>query len=156
MPDERMRNEAEHVLARIWEALAEATTQRTGFTRAVLATATVEGQPRARSVIVRDFTKDPERIALTTDIRSAKVAEIHDNQQVSLVFYDEATSVQCRAEGIATVIPEEPDNQTLLELSAWISIELQALDWLDLSDEPHQRWQFVRRRGTWQGQPVAP
>ena len=40
MPDEHLRTDAEHVLASIWEALERAATQRTGFTREILATAT--------------------------------------------------------------------------------------------------------------------
>lgn len=48
------------LLASIWESLRAATTQRTGFTLATLATVTAAGQPRARSVIARDFDTGPE------------------------------------------------------------------------------------------------
>ena len=61
------------LLASIWETLRAATTQRTGFTLATLATVTAAGQPRARSVIVRDFVTDPERVCLATHADSDKV-----------------------------------------------------------------------------------
>lgn len=186
---ESLRNETRDVLANIWRAVEQATTQRTGFTRATLATATTGGQPRARSVIVRDFSTDPERIGFATDIRAAKVAELQRNPQVALVFYNDDTAVQCRAEGSATLVTDDAvrhrawqmlaphtqqtyasaaipgaalnsvdasDDRTPFERFGWISIELHSLDWLDLSEDPHQRWQFQRHGTSWSGQRITP
>lgn len=177
------------LLGAIWSDLAQATTRRTGFTRAALATATADGQPRVRSIIVRDFTTNPARIAFATAMRSAKVTEIRHNPQVGLLFYDDDRSVQCRVEGLATVVTDdvtrrrawealgshtrqtydsaavpgalhgtvdESDQRTPFERFAWISVDLKAIDWLDLSDQPHQRWQFQRRGTAWDGQLVNP
>lgn len=101
----------EHVLENIWEALREATTQRTEFTRAALATVTTAGQPRVRSVILREFATHPERIGFATDVRSAKIAEIHANPQVALAFYDAMTDTQLRIEGTAVVVTDHDQRQ---------------------------------------------
>lgn len=39
---------------------------------------------------------------------------------------------------------------------AWIRIELERLDWLDLAVDPHQRWQFWRDADSWRGQRIVP
>jgi hypothetical protein len=102
-----------NVLERIWETLRQATTQRTGFTLATLATVTTTGQPRARSVILREFATAPERIAFATDARSAKVAEIQANPGVALACYDPTTDTQLRMEGTATVVTDELERQRI-------------------------------------------
>ncbi|HEY4558147.1 MAG TPA: pyridoxamine 5'-phosphate oxidase family protein [Enteractinococcus sp.] len=95
----------------ISQALVAATTRRTGFTLATLATVTPAGRPRVRSLILRQFAADPERLFFATDARSAKVAEIRANPQVALAMYDDAQSVQLRAEGAAAIIEDETERQ---------------------------------------------
>lgn len=177
------------VLDSIWQELQAATTQRTGFTLAALATVTATGQPRARSVILRDFASTPERIWFATDVRSAKIAEIRARPEVALTLYDAAADTQLRAEGRATIIEDDDerrrawqtlaphskqlyadpavpgapldaaqqeDHRTAFERFAWVSIELDRLDWLDLSSQPQQRWQFHRKKRTWAEHRVVP
>lgn len=177
------------LLNSIWDSLHAATVQRTGFTLATLATVTAAGQPRARSVIVRDFATDPERISVATHADAAKVSEMRARPAVALTFYDAASSVQLRAEGVAKLVDDpverqrvwdtlaphsrdlytattlpgvpleaaaDPDSRTAFERFAWVSIELDRLDWLDLSGEPHQRWQFRREGASWAGHRVVP
>ena len=179
----------QELLASIWETLRAATTQRTGFTLATLATVTAAGQPRARSVIVRDFATDPERVYFATHADSDKVREMRARPAVALAFYDAANSAQLRIEGQAQLVEDpaerhrvwdtlaphsrdlytattlpgvpleaaaDPDPRTAFERFAWVSIELDRLDWLDLSGEPHQRWQFRREGASWAGHRVVP
>lgn len=39
---------------------------------------------------------------------------------------------------------------------AWVRVDLDHLDWLDLTTEPHLRWQFSRELDGWDGQRVVP
>jgi len=115
-----------NVLERIWETLRQATTQRTGFTLATLATVTTTGQPRARSVILREFATAPEHIAFATDARSAKVAEIQANPRVALACYDPSTDTQLRIEGTASVVTDERERQRIWQNLAEHSKEIYA------------------------------
>jgi hypothetical protein len=91
------------VLATTWRALAEATTRRTPYTLAALATVDATGAPRLRSVVLRDCDPDAGTLALATDARSAKIAEIRADPRVALTVWDDGTGVQVRLEGRATV-----------------------------------------------------
>lgn len=51
---------------------------------------------------------------------------------------------------------ESEDIDTAFCRFAWIRIEVERLDWLDLAVDPHQRWQFWRGADTWEGQRVVP
>lgn len=98
------------VLRPVWAALDAATTRRTGFTLAGLATASADGAPQVRSVILRDW--DPGRgvLAFATDGRSAKVREIRADPRVALVLWDDAAQVQVRLAGRAAVVAD-PDER---------------------------------------------
>lgn len=182
----------EHILQRIWQLLHEATTQGAGFTLGFLGTLGIEGEPRVRAIILRQFQESPERICFATNIHSEKVAEIRRSPQVALTGHDAERSVQLRIEGRASVVEDQtqrqraweslaPHSQQLyastlvpgaplseelndaveddgsaFERFAWVSIELEQLDWLDLSAEPHQRWQFTQQAGSWNGRRVVP
>lgn len=184
----------EDVLQRVWRALHEATTHRTGFTLGFLGTTGVHGGPRVRAIILRRFEQSPERIYFASHIDSDKVAEIRENPQVALTLHDNDRSVQLRIEGTANVIEDDAERRRVweqladhsqqlyaskltpgvplhdvvnnvpvevgpssaFERFAWIRIDLARLDWLDLSAEPHQRWQFTQVTGSWGGQRIIP
>ncbi|MCF3138337.1 pyridoxamine 5'-phosphate oxidase family protein [Paenarthrobacter sp. AR 02] len=60
-----------------------------------------------------------------------------------------------------TPLPDRPadgpdDDETAVERFAWIRIDMTDLDWLDLSGDPHIRWQFTRDGGGWHGQEIVP
>jgi hypothetical protein len=95
--------------AATWRALAEATTRRTGSTLAALATVDATGAPQLRSVILRDCDPHAGTLGFATDGRSAKVHEIRAEPRVAVTVYDDATGVQLRLAGRATVVtdPEE-------------------------------------------------
>lgn len=116
----------QELLASIWETLRAATTQRTGFTLATLATVTAAGQPRARSVIVRDFATDPERVYFATHADSDKVREMRARPAVALAFYDAANSAQLRIEGQAQLVEDPAERHRVWDTLAPHSRELYA------------------------------
>jgi len=96
-------------LAATWRTLTEATSRRTGSTLAALATVDPAGAPQVRSVILRACDPDRGTVAFATDVRSAKVHELRVEPRVAVTVYDDATGVQLRLAGRATVVtdPEE-------------------------------------------------
>ena len=176
----------------IRHALSDAATSPgNGFTLMNVATIGRDGGPRARFVILRDFSRSPDCIGFATHAQSEKVVEIRANPRIAATCYDRESSVQLRLEGVATVIeddaerwrawqrlaphsrqqyvsqvvPGEPledprnlpaDPSTAYQRFAWIRLELRHLDWLDLSADPHQRWQFARRDNGWVGHRIVP
>ncbi len=94
------------VLHPVWDALAAATSRRTAFTLAGLATVSGDGTPQVRSVILRAW--DPARgvLAFATDERSTKVRELRAEPRVALVLWDDEAQVQVRLAGQATVVAD--------------------------------------------------
>ncbi|MCG7284534.1 pyridoxamine 5'-phosphate oxidase family protein [Cellulomonas sp. ACRRI] len=101
-----MTTTADAALAPVWDALAAATTRRTPFTLASLATVSADGAPRSRSVILRSWEPGRAALGLATDARSAKVREIRADPRVSLVVWDDDAQVQVRLEGRAAVVDD--------------------------------------------------
>lgn len=188
--DNTVMTTSEDILGRIWQSLHEATTQGTGFTLSFLGTIGLEGQPRMRAVILRQFHQAQQQLCFATNIHSAKIPEIRRHPQVALTSYDAGSSIQLRMEGHADIvkdrvcrqrawrslaahsqelyastnIPGTPlqnddagrnsDLASSFARFAWVSVKLEWLDWLDLSD--NQRWQFKRRGDQWHGGDVVP
>lgn len=93
-------------LTSVWDALDAATTRRTPFTLASLATVSADGAPRSRSVILRSWDPGRAALGLATDARSAKVREIGADPRVALVVWDDDAQVQVRLEGRAAVVDD--------------------------------------------------
>lgn len=93
-------------LTSVWAALDAATTRRTPFTLASLATVSADGAPRSRSVILRSWDPGRAALGLATDVRSAKVREIRADPRVALAVWDEDAQVQVRLEGRAVVVDD--------------------------------------------------
>lgn len=184
--------DAEILLETIWQLMTDAATPPgNGLTLMNIATIGRNGGPRARSVILRDFARSPERLGFATHASSAKVAEIRSNSAVAATCYDRKRSLQLRFEGTAEIIaddaerwrawqllaphsrqqyvslatpgreltthdPCEDDVSTAFQRFAWISVQLRHLEWLDLSTDPHTRWQFELINNGWSGQRVIP
>jgi hypothetical protein len=91
------------VLAATWQALADATTRRTPYTLAALASVDGTGAPSVRSVILRDCDPGAGTVAFATDTRSAKVVQIEGEPRVALTVWDDGTGVQVRLTGHAVV-----------------------------------------------------
>lgn len=71
-----------------------------------LATVGVDHMVRQRVLVLRKVDKD---LLLTffTDYRSKKIMHLHENNRVSLLFYDAVNLVQLRIDGLASIDKDE-------------------------------------------------
>lgn len=90
----------------IWQKLTHAVSARSPFTLMQLASVAENAQPKLRTIVLRDFSLTPASLLFTTDVRSAKVREMRDNPQVSLLGWDAQNSFQLRLEGEAVCVDE--------------------------------------------------
>lgn len=101
---------ADDLLKQIWQSLSDAATlPGNNFTLMNVSTVGLDGGPKARFVILRDFARAPERLGFATHNRSAKVAEIRANPAMAATFYDRERSVQLRLEGTAHIIDSDAE-----------------------------------------------
>ncbi len=94
---------------------------------AQLATATAEGEPRNRTVVVRALTSD-DALLMVTDARSQKVAEVRDQPQGALCWYLEASRRQFRFRGPAVFV-NEPDERRVTQWTALSESVRAQFDW---------------------------
>ena len=73
------------------------------FKKPVLTTIGLGGDPKARIVILRDVDFEGRSVRLHTDARSEKVAEIDQNPNVMLAFYDANQEIQVQVSGNAMI-----------------------------------------------------
>lgn len=96
-----------------------------------LATATPDGRPSARIVLLRGF--DHRGFVFFTNYQSRKAGELADNSRAALVFYWSAFDRQVRVEGrIEFVSPEESDayfrtRPYCHQIGAWASAQSQVI-----------------------------
>ena len=74
-------------------------------TAMILATADADGQPSARTVLLKQV--DPEGLCWYTDSRSRKGQDLNENPRAALLFYWPETERQVRIEGSVTALPDE-------------------------------------------------
>ena len=67
-----------------------------------LATVGVDYLVRQRLIVLRKVDEDL-RLTFFTDYRSKKIMHIHENNRVSLLFYDPVNLLQVRIEGLASI-----------------------------------------------------
>ena len=103
-----------------------------GWDMAILATATTDGRPSARAVLLRGF--DDRGFVFFTDTRSRKGRELAANPQAALVLAWPPTERQIRAEGQVEVVAAEESDAYFAhrprghQLGAWISRQSEVLD----------------------------
>ena len=86
-----------------WNVLSESVSRRDhGWRLPALATCAA-GQIRQRTVVLRSVEQTARTLLFHTDIRSPKVAALRENPNVSLLFYDAASSVQLLLQGRVTL-----------------------------------------------------
>ena len=91
------------VLKQVWHLLEIATKPgRHPFTTPVLGSQSDIG-PALRTLILRHVSPTERLVMAHTDIRSAKVAQIRQNPQVSWLFYNSQTQIQIRLSGSAHI-----------------------------------------------------
>jgi hypothetical protein len=105
------------LLHSIWESLrAGAGAGRSPFSVLQAATVGVNGNPKVRTIVLRDVNENLARLAFHTDIRSEKVRELRERPAISMHGYDAERLVQLRLEGVATCVTDEAE-----KLAVWNS-----------------------------------
>ena len=126
-------------------------------TGAVLATASPEGRPSARVVLLKDV--DERGFVLYTNYESRKGQELAANSHAALTFWWPALERQVRIEGrIARVAPEESDAYFASrprgsQLGAWASPQSRVLEGRGVLEE---NWRAIEERFEDQDVPRPP
>jgi pyridoxamine 5'-phosphate oxidase len=103
-----------------------------------LATATTDGRPSARVVLLKEI--DARGLAFFTDYRSRKAAELAENPQAALVFLWKEIERQVRVEGIVKRLETSESEEYFRSrphgsrIGAWASRQSEAIPdraWLD-------------------------
>lgn len=68
-----------------------------------VATLGLDGRPRIRTVVLREFNEACGMLRFHTDRRSEKVSELARDPRIGVHFYDDAAKVQLRIDGNATI-----------------------------------------------------
>ena len=73
--------------------------------------------PESRTVILRNFNKDIFELNIHSDLRSGKINQIENNNNVSCLFYDDKKKIQIRINGLAKI--EKSYQPSWEKLSNW-------------------------------------
>lgn len=68
-----------------------------------LATIGLDGSPRVRNVVLRQYLREEHTAIIHSDRRSPKVSEIKHDPRIAIMCYDPASRMQLRIAGTATV-----------------------------------------------------
>lgn len=154
----------------VWDLLAHATRERTGFTAGFLATVDPDEQPRVRAVILRDADPSAATVSFATDVRSAKIRDIQLRPAVELALYDPERMLQLRLSGTADIVadpeirakrwadlaPHTRERFEQMENFAWVAISVTSCDWLDLAAEPPRRFRMTVAPGQHETREITP
>jgi hypothetical protein len=94
-----------------------------GWRLPVLATHSAQGS-RQRTIVLRAVQRIRSSFLFHTDIRSAKVNEIRNNPQVSLLFYDHDKGVQLSVKGEARICTSDGTADLLWESGTPASLKM--------------------------------
>ncbi|NIR50133.1 pyridoxamine 5'-phosphate oxidase [candidate division KSB1 bacterium] len=131
-----------------------------------LATATPDGKPSARVVLLKGY--DEHGFVFYTNLESRKAAELKINPQAALCFYWEPIHYQVRIEGSVLQVPEEEADAYFAtrprgsQIGAWASSQSSQLkDRTELETrfrETEQKFEgeTIPRPGFWSGFRLAP
>lgn len=150
-----------------------------------IATVDSDKKVRQRTVVMRNF-KDNNKVTFYTDTRSAKVNDLYEHPQVSLLFYAPQWKIQVICDGQAILksdqsLPEKmKNNRATNDYSsipapgsvidypemvqydpstinfAIVEVSITKLEYLKLDREGHVRALFQRVDSNWQGMFLAP
>ena len=94
----------EDVEAQFWRELVRAVVDlKAPYRWPVLATVGRDGEPAARTVVLRACDAEGRTLTIYTDARSAKVAQLSERPRAALTFFDRQKMEQVRAAGVAEV-----------------------------------------------------
>lgn len=88
----------EEIFARLGRAVKD---RRSAMHTPVIATRGIDGQIKARVVVLRAFDPAAATLRFHTDVRGKKAAELAADPHLSFAFYDPQDRVQIRVEGTA-------------------------------------------------------
>ena len=100
----------------------------------VLATATVDGRPSARVVLLKTLVVDPGYVVFYTNYDSRKGRELDANPRAAAVVHWDTLGRQVRLEGAVSVSPREESDAYFASrpldsrIGAWASLQSQPLD----------------------------
>jgi pyridoxamine 5'-phosphate oxidase len=131
-----------------------------------LATASADGMPDARIVLLKGF--DKKGFTFFTNYDSAKGAELMENPRASLVFFWKELERQVRISGLVEMVTKEESDEYFnsrpegSRIGAWASPQSQVIDsreWLE-DNEKKMKEQFpdgrITRPPHWGGYRVRP
>ncbi len=96
-------------LAHAWSSLARgALSARHGFHVGQLASVASDGEPRVRTVVLREVSSEARQLICHTDRRAGKCAELMARPRVGWHFYDARHKLQLRLQGDANVHLDGP------------------------------------------------
>ena len=100
----------------------------------VLATATVDGRPSARVVLLKRLVVEPGYVVFYTNYDSRKGRELEANPRAAAVVHWDTLGRQVRLEGVVSVSPPEESDAYFgsrpldSRIGAWASLQSQPLD----------------------------
>ncbi len=130
-----------------------------------LATATKEGKPRARIVLLKDY--DERGFVFFTNYKSNKGEEMAANPQAALIFFWKELERQIRIEGEASMIDENESDVYFASrpqasrISAWASPQSKVIESRKILEENVEMyskkfWNDIPRPPHWGGYRVIP
>ena len=97
------------IVTEVWATLGRAAVDKQSPLRwFTLATVSPDGQPEARTVVLRGVDRSLRRLTLYTDRRAAKVLALTANPTASCHFFDARRMLQYRLVGKAEILTEGP------------------------------------------------
>lgn len=132
----------------------------------VLTTATKEGKPASRIVLLRGF--DAVGFTFFTNYDSRKAKEIKENPQASLLFFWAEIERQVRIDGAALKAPTEVSDSYFAtrpresQIGAWISPQSEVIENRDVLEKRHAEkateWEgkTIKRPPNWGGFVIKP
>lgn len=183
------------ILDEVWAMLARGLTDRSAASRLpTLVTVGANGEPSARTIVLRDCRREDRRLVFFADARSEKIREIEARPTVALHLHEPASSTQLRLSGVARVHRASAGDP--IALAAWegtpegarsvyrtvqppttavddhgdialdptmgarhfavLALEIIRIEYLRLTDEPHQRARFEWDGAGWVGTWLVP
>ncbi|MEO1103108.1 MAG: pyridoxamine 5'-phosphate oxidase family protein [Pseudomonadota bacterium] len=95
-------SDLEAVEAAAWAEMASGATQRKhAFHQATVANVGPDGEPQARTVVLRGAREGERRLRFHTDSRSGKLETFRDRPRCVVHFYDHDAKIQVRVDGHA-------------------------------------------------------
>jgi pyridoxamine 5'-phosphate oxidase len=87
-----------------WAMLARSVVDRAcGFHMPVVASVDADDKPQARTMILRQVNIAERTLTFHTDIRSPKIAQWHQRNDVCVLFYDHGEKIQLRISGTVSL-----------------------------------------------------